>query len=227
MSINITQPPAPPLQALAMNQSLNQAIRSEQSAEGTAKSQVRRNRPVWSFTPLQALTAILILVAALALSLTLLAQQGRALATGVAVDGSEARSSASADSNVNSAAHHGKQASGNDHSRDTQGEAGSEQADPVVSGSAQSAEKAGNVPAAAPSSSSSSGTADQTGRVNLNSASQQDLENVKGIGPVKAAKILEHRRAIGGRYTSVDQLLDVPGIGAKTLARLRPYLVAQ
>ncbi|MCT6901084.1 MAG: helix-hairpin-helix domain-containing protein, partial [Bifidobacterium sp.] len=34
-------------------------------------------------------------------------------------------------------------------------------------------------------------------------------------------------RAIGGRYTSVDQLLDVPGIGAKTLARLRPYLVAQ
>ena len=226
MSINITQPPAPPLQALAMNQSLNQSIRSEQSAEGTAKSQVRRNRPVWSFTPLQALTAILILVAALALSLTLLAQQGRALATGVAVDGSEARSSASAGSNVNSAAHHGKQASGNDHSRDTQGEAGSEQADPAVSGSAQSAEKAGNVPAA-PSSSASSGTADQTGRVNLNSASQQDLENVKGIGPVKAAKILEHRRAIGGRYTSVDQLLDVPGIGAKTLARLRPYLVAQ
>ena len=226
MSINITQPPAPPLQALAMNQSLNQSIRSEQSAEGTAKSQVRRNRPVWSFTPLQALTAILILVAALALSLTLLAQQGRALATGVAVDESEARSSASADSNVNSAAHHGKQASGNDHSRDTQGEAGSEQAGPAVSGSARSAEKAGNVPAA-PSSSASSGTADQAGRVNLNSASQQDLENVKGIGPVKAAKILEHRRAIGGRYTSVDQLLDVPGIGAKTLARLRPYLVAQ
>ncbi|WP_288804599.1 helix-hairpin-helix domain-containing protein [uncultured Bifidobacterium sp.] len=226
MNINITQPPAPPLQALAMNQSLNQSIRSEQSAEGTAKSQVRRNRPVWSFTPLQALTAILILVAALALSLTLLAQQGRALATGVAVDGSEARSSASADSNVNSAAHHGKQASGNDHSRDTQGEAGSEQADPAVSGSAQSAEKAGNVPAA-PSSSASSGTADQAGRVNLNSASQQDLENVKGIGPVKAAKILEHRRVIGGRYTSVDQLLDVPGIGAKTLARLRPYLVAR
>ncbi|MCT6837898.1 MAG: helix-hairpin-helix domain-containing protein, partial [Bifidobacteriales bacterium] len=38
---------------------------------------------------------------------------------------------------------------------------------------------------------------------------------------------LEHRRAIGGRYTSVDQLLDVSGIGAKTLARLRPYLVVR
>lgn len=222
MSINITQPPAPPLQALALNQS----IRSEPSSEGKADSQVRRDKPVWSFTPLQALTAILILVAALALSLTLLAQQGRALATGVTVDGSGARSSAAAKNDVNRATNRGKQASGNDPSRDTQGQAGSEQAKLPVSGSPQPAEETGNVPAA-PSSSASSGTADQAGRVNLNSASQQDLENVKGIGPVKAAKILEHRRAIGGRYTSVDQLLDVPGIGAKTLARLRPYLVAR
>ena len=226
MSINITQPPAPPLQALALKQSLNQSVRSEPSAEGMAKFRSRRNRPVWSFTPLQALTAILILVAALALSLTLLAQQGRALAKGVAVDGSGTSSSAPTNNNANSAAHRGEQASENDHSRGTHGEAGSGQADPLVSGSSQPAEKADNAPAA-PVSSASSGSADQAGRVNLNSASQQDLENVKGIGPVKAAKILEHRRAIGGRYTSVDQLLDVPGIGAKTLARLRPYLVAQ
>ena len=222
MSINITQPPAPPLQALALNQS----IRSEPSAEGKADSQVRRDKPVWSFTPLQALTAILILVAALALSLTLLAQQGRALATGVTVDGSGARSSAAAKNDVNRATSRGKRASGNDPNRDIQGQAGSEQAKLPVSGSPQPAEETGNVPAA-PASSASSAKDDQAGRVNINSASQQDLENVKGIGPVKAAKILEHRRAIGGRYTSVDQLLDVPGIGAKTLARLRPYLVAQ
>ncbi|MBH9980539.1 MULTISPECIES: ComEA family DNA-binding protein [Bifidobacterium] len=220
MSINITKPPAPPLQALALNQS----VRSEGPAEGMAKTQVRRNRPVWSFTPLQALTAILILVAALAVSLTLLAQQGQALAAGVTIDESETRSSPPANSDVNSAAHLGKQASGNERRRNTPNEAGSQQADPV-SGSAQHTEKADN--AAALASSASSGSTDQAGRVNLNSASQQDLENVKGIGPVKAAKILEHRRAIGGRYTSVDQLLDVPGIGAKTLARLRPYLVAQ
>ena len=220
MSINITKPPAPPLQALALNQS----VRSEGPAEGMAKTQVRRNRPVWSFTPLQALTAILILVAALAVSLTLLAQQGQALAAGVTIDESETRSSPPANSDVNSAAHLGKQASGNECRRNTPNEAGRQQADPV-SDSAQHTEKADN--AAAPASSASSGSTDQAGRVNLNSASQQDLENVKGIGPVKATKILEHRRAIGGRYTSVDQLLDVPGIGAKTLARLRPYLVAQ
>ena len=222
MSINITQPPAPPLQALALNQS----VRSERSAEVTAESPVRRDRPVWSFTPLQALTAILILVVALAVSLTLLAQQGRALAGEVAVDAPVARSSASGNRDVNSAARRGKGVSEDDRSRNTPREVGSEQADPPVPGSTHYAEKADNVPTA-PASSDPSGPADQAGRVNLNSASQQDLENVKGIGPVTAAKILEHRRAIGGRYTSVDQLLDVPGIGAKTLARLRPYLVAQ
>ncbi len=221
MSINITQPPAPPIQALALNQS----VRSKGSAQGIAKSLARRDRPVWSFTPIQALTAILILVAALAVSLTLLAQQGHALAAGVADDESGARSSASANSDVKSAAHRGKHVSGNEHSRNTHGDAESEKADPVSS-SAQNAEQADNAPATSPSSDSTK-TANQAGRVNLNAASQQDLENVKGIGPVTAAKILEHRRAIGGRYTSVDQLLDVSGIGAKTLARLRPYLVVR
>ncbi len=213
MSINITQPPAPPLQALALNQS----ARSRGSAEDMAESQTRRDRPVWSFTPLQALTAILILVVALAVSLTLLAQQERALAAGVAVDGLGGKSSVPAKGDVNGAARRSKHVSGSDGNRNTHGDEGSEHAD-SASDSAQHGEGVGNA---------SAGTADQTGRVNLNSASQEDLENVKGIGPVTAAKILEHRRALGGRYASVDQLLDVPGIGAKTLARLRPYLVAQ
>ena len=213
MSINITQPPAPPLQALALNQS----ARSRGSAEDMAESRARRDRPVWSFTPLQALTAILILVVALAISLTLLAQQERALAAGVAVDGSGGKSSVPAKGDANGAAHRSKHVSGSDGSRNTHGDEGSEHAE-SASDSAQHDQGAGNA---------SAGTADQTGRVNLNSASQEDLENVKGIGPVTAAKILEHRRALGGRYASVDQLLDVPGIGAKTLARLRPYLVVQ
>ena len=213
MSINITQPPAPPLQALALNQS----SRSERSAEDMAESQIRRDRPVWSFTPLQALTAILVLVVALAVSLTLLAQQERALAAGAAIDGSGGMSSTPANGDAHSAAHRSKHRSGSDRSRNTHGDEGSEHTN-AASDSAQDGEGAGNA---------SAGTAGQTGRVNLNSASQADLENVKGIGPVTATKILEHRRAIGGRYASVDQLLDVPGIGAKTLARLRPYLVAQ
>ena len=221
MSINITQPPAPPLQALALNQS----ARSRGSAVDVAESRARRDRPVWLFTPLQALTAILILVVALAVSLTLLAQQERALAAGVAVDGSGGKSSVPAKGGANGAAHRSKHVSGSDGSRNTHGDEGSGHTD-SASDSAQHDQGAGNA-SAAPASSASAETADQTGRVNLNSASQEDLENVKGIGPVTAAKILEHRRALGGRYASVDQLLDVPGIGAKTLARLRPYLVVQ
>ena len=42
-------------------------------------------------------------------------------------------------------------------------------------------------------------------------------------GPVTAQRILDHRRSIG-RFTSVDQLLDVSGIGAKTLTKIRPWV---
>ncbi|MGH2729139.1 MAG: helix-hairpin-helix domain-containing protein [Actinomycetota bacterium] len=59
--------------------------------------------------------------------------------------------------------------------------------------------------------------------VSLNSADQAALEEVPGIGPVTAAAILEHRTRIG-TFQSLDQLLDVTGIGPATLESLRPYL---
>ncbi|MBM4405643.1 MAG: ComEA family DNA-binding protein [Chloroflexi bacterium] len=60
-------------------------------------------------------------------------------------------------------------------------------------------------------------------RVNLNTATQQELEALPGIGPVLAKAILDHRARLG-RFTSVEQLLDVSGIGPTTLARLRPFV---
>lgn len=59
--------------------------------------------------------------------------------------------------------------------------------------------------------------------VNLNSADQAALESVPGIGPVKAAAILAYRAEIGV-LESIDQLLQVTGIGAATLESLRPYV---
>ncbi len=59
--------------------------------------------------------------------------------------------------------------------------------------------------------------------VNLNSADQAALESVPGIGPVKAAAILAYRAEIGV-FESIDQLLQVTGIGAATLESLRPYV---
>ena len=59
-----------------------------------------------------------------------------------------------------------------------------------------------------------------TGAVALNSATADDLETLPRIGPALAQRIVEWRDANGG-FSSVDQLLEVPGIGAKTLDGLR------
>lgn len=61
------------------------------------------------------------------------------------------------------------------------------------------------------------------GPVNLNTADADALDALPGIGPATAAAIIEHRKEIGG-YTSVDQLLDVRGIGAAKLEQLRPLV---
>src|SRR5262249_13939613 len=57
----------------------------------------------------------------------------------------------------------------------------------------------------------------------LDSASAADLDRLPGIGPVLAARIVEHRR-VHGRFRHLDELLSVPGIGPRLLERLRPYL---
>ncbi|MDR2525127.1 MAG: helix-hairpin-helix domain-containing protein [Oscillospiraceae bacterium] len=59
--------------------------------------------------------------------------------------------------------------------------------------------------------------------VRLNSATAEQLQTLKGIGPAKAQAILEYR-AIHGRFTDLRQLLEVKGIGEKTLANMLPYL---
>lgn len=56
--------------------------------------------------------------------------------------------------------------------------------------------------------------------VNINTATADQLTALPGIGPVKAQHIVEYRQSIG-RFTSVDQLINVNGIGEKTLANIR------
>lgn len=59
--------------------------------------------------------------------------------------------------------------------------------------------------------------------VNINTAGLDELDLLPGVGPVTAQKIIDYRRQIG-RFTSVDQLLDVKGIGPKKLEQMRPYV---
>jgi competence ComEA-like helix-hairpin-helix protein len=58
------------------------------------------------------------------------------------------------------------------------------------------------------------------GLVDLNTASEKELQSIKGIGPVLAERIIA-----GRPYRTVDDLLKVKGIGPKILETIRPYLV--
>ncbi len=60
--------------------------------------------------------------------------------------------------------------------------------------------------------------------INLNTATSEQLQQVPGIGPSTAEKILQMRKSYGA-FKSVDDLLAVQGIGPKRLEKMRKYLV--
>jgi comEA protein len=62
--------------------------------------------------------------------------------------------------------------------------------------------------------------------VPLNTATQNDLERIPGIGPVMAKRILSYRVA-KGRFEKIEELLNVKGIGTKKLIKIRPYIKMQ
>ncbi len=59
--------------------------------------------------------------------------------------------------------------------------------------------------------------------IDINQADQEALESLPGIGPTKAADILNYREQ-NGPFTTLDELLNVPGIGPLTLEAICDYL---
>jgi comEA protein len=59
--------------------------------------------------------------------------------------------------------------------------------------------------------------------ININTANSEELQQVPGIGPVTAEKILQMRKSYG-TFKSVDDLLSIRGIGKKRLEKMRKYL---
>jgi len=59
--------------------------------------------------------------------------------------------------------------------------------------------------------------------VDVNRATASELEALPGIGTVRARAILEAREARGG-FGSVDELVEVKGIGERQLEKLRPLV---
>src|SRR5216683_6113384 len=59
--------------------------------------------------------------------------------------------------------------------------------------------------------------------VNINTANSEELQQVPGIGPATAQKILQMRKSYGA-FKSVDDLLSIKGLGKKRLEKMRKYL---
>lgn len=70
---------------------------------------------------------------------------------------------------------------------------------------------------------SASGGAGPDAPISLGSATAEQLDELDGIGPTLAERIVEQRQANGG-FASLDQLGDVDGIGEKRLAALKAAL---
>ena len=61
------------------------------------------------------------------------------------------------------------------------------------------------------------------GRININSATADELTSVPGIGSVTAQRIVEYRRKYG-KFYSINDLLKIKGISETTLDDIRPYI---
>lgn len=90
----------------------------------------------------------------------------------------------------------------------------------VVDGEQLVVPEAGESQAAAGDAAAGSPAASQGGQIDLNSADAATLETLPRIGPALAQRIIEWRDA-NGRFTAVEDLLAVPGIGDKMLEALR------
>lgn len=62
--------------------------------------------------------------------------------------------------------------------------------------------------------------------INVNEAPQEAFESLPGIGPIRAAEIIAYREQ-NGEFTSIEDLLNVPGIGPSILETIREFLTVE
>ncbi|MER2049113.1 MAG: ComEA family DNA-binding protein, partial [Solibacillus sp.] len=68
-----------------------------------------------------------------------------------------------------------------------------------------------------------SGSGSSNGKININKASEGELTQLPGIGPAKAAAIIQHR-SDQGNFQIIEDLKNVTGIGDKTFEQLKDLI---
>jgi len=63
-----------------------------------------------------------------------------------------------------------------------------------------------------------------SGKVNINTATVEQLTALPGVGPALANRIVEHRQK-SGAFKSTQELMNVKGIGEKNFGKIQTYLV--
>ncbi|HLC16947.1 MAG TPA: helix-hairpin-helix domain-containing protein [Thermodesulfovibrionia bacterium] len=61
------------------------------------------------------------------------------------------------------------------------------------------------------------------GKVNINTATAEELMTIKGIGKVLSGRIIDHRQKVG-KFNSVEELKDVKGVGDKLFLKIKDQL---
>ncbi len=61
------------------------------------------------------------------------------------------------------------------------------------------------------------------GRVNINTADSSLLQTIPGIGPSKASRIIDYRETVG-RFSSIEEIMNVSGIGEATFQSIKDYI---
>jgi len=93
---------------------------------------------------------------------------------------------------------------------------------PLTDGTQIVIAKPGSTTSGDPGSSGDGSTAGGTTLININSAGETELEDLPGVGPVTAAAIIDYRTQ-NGPFATIDDLIDVTGIGPSTLEQIRPF----
>ncbi len=68
------------------------------------------------------------------------------------------------------------------------------------------------------------GKATSTEKVNLNTATLEQLETLPGIGPAMAKRVIEYRTKVG-KFNKIEEIINVKGIGEKKFQKIKDRLV--